>query len=157
MNDIEIINNINNNYNLIKNNQVILQNKKNINNNDINLLLDIKKTLIIENCDNINITIPKITQILIIKSKNVVINYNKPVIGIFISNSKSIKLNENISSTTNITFEFYNSHYINVNNHNNNNIFLIIYCIEIFINNISIFLNFFNSCCLIIDNNITYF
>jgi hypothetical protein len=153
MNDNNIINNINNNYNIIKNNQVILEN---ISNNDFNLLLDIKKTLIIENCENINITIPKITQVLIINCKNIVINYNKPVIGFFISKSKSIKLNENISNDTNITFEFYNSNHINVNNQNDN-IFIIIYCDEISINNKSIFLNFFDSGCFIMNNNITYF
>lgn len=148
-----IINNINNSYNLIKNNQIIIENK---NNNNINLILDVNKTLIIENCENINITITKITQILIINCKNIVINYNKPIIGFFISKSKSIKLNENLSSDTNITFEFYNSHNIDVNNQNDN-IFIIIYCIEISINNKSIFLNFFESCCIIINNNITYF
>ena len=153
MNYNNIINNINNSYNIIKNNQIILEN---INNNDFNLQLDIKKTLIVENCQNINITIPKITQILIINCKNIVINYNKPVIGFFISKSKSIKLNETISNNTNITFEFYNSNNIDVNNQNDN-IFIIIYCDEISINNKSIFLNLFDSCCFIIDNNITYF
>lgn len=153
MNYNNIIDNINNNYNIIKNNQIVLEN---ITNDNFNLLLDIKKTLIIENCENINITIPKITQILIINCKNIIINYNKPVIGFFISKSKSIKLNENMSSATNITFEFYNSNHINVNNQNDN-IFIIIYCDEISINNESILLNIFNSCCFIIDNNITYF
>ena len=103
-----------------------------------------------------NITIPKIIQILIINCKNIVINYNKPVIGFFISKSKYIKLNENTSNDTIITYEFYNSYNIQVNNQNNN-IFIIIFCDEIFINNKAIFLNLFESCCIIIDNNITYF
>ena len=151
----DIIKNINNCYNIIKNNQIILENKSN---DDFNLLLDYNKTLIIENCENITITIPKITQILIINCKNIVINYNKPVIGFFISKSKIIKLNETISNNTDITYEFYNSYNIDVKNQNeNNNIFIIIYCDEIFINKRSIFINFFDSCCLIIDNNITYF
>jgi hypothetical protein len=153
MNYNDIIKNINSSYNIIKKNQIILEN---ISDNNFNLLLDIKKTLIIENCKNINITIPKITQILIINCKNIVINYNKPVIGFFISKSKYIRLNENISNDTNITCEFYNSYDIKVNN-KNNNIFIIIYSDEIFINNKAIFLNFFESCCIIIDNNITYF
>jgi hypothetical protein len=155
MNDTlkNIIKNINNCYNIIKNNQIILENKKNDN---FDLILDYNKTLIIENCENITITLPKITQILIINCKNIVINYNKPVIGFYISKSKSIKLNENISNDTNITYEIYNSQNIDVNNRNNN-VFIIIFCDEIFINNKSIFLNFFDSCCLIIDNNITYF
>jgi hypothetical protein len=153
MNYNDIINNINISFNSIKKNQIIIEN---INNNDYNLLLDTNKTLIIENCQNINITIPKITQILIINCQNIVINYNKPVIGIFISKSKFIKLNENISNNTNITYEFYNSYNIDVNN-KNDNIFIIIYCDEIYINNKSIYLNFFDSCCLIIDNNINYF
>jgi len=148
-----IINNINNSYNIIKNNQIILENKSN---NEFNLVLDTKKTLILENCENINITIPKITQILIINCQNIIINYSKPIIGFFISKSKSIRLNENLSNDTNITYEFYNSHNINVNNQNNN-IFIIIFCNEIYINNKSIFFNFFDSGCLIIDNNITYF
>jgi hypothetical protein len=153
MNYNDIINNINNSYNIIKKNQVILEN---ISNNNFNLLLDNKKTLIIENCENINITIPKIIQILIINCKNIVINYNKPVIGFFISKSKYIKLNENISTDTIITYEFYNSCNIKVNNQNNN-IFIIIFCDEIFINNKAIFLNLFESGCIIIDNNINYF
>ena len=155
MNDTlkNIIKNINNCYNIIKNNQIILENKKNDN---FDLILDYNKTLIIENCENITITLPKITQILIINCKNIVINYNKPVIGFYISKSKSIKLNENISNDTNITYEIYNSQNIDVNNRNNN-VFIIIFCDEIFINNKSIFINFFDSCCLIIDNNITYF
>jgi hypothetical protein len=150
-----IIKNIKTSYNIIKNNQIIIENK----NNDVfNLLLDTNKTLIIENCENITITIPKITQILIINCKNIIINYNKPVIGFFISKSKIIKLNENITNKTDITFEFYNSYNIDVKNQNeNNNIFIIIYCDDIFINNRPIFQNFFDSCCLIIDNNITYF
>jgi hypothetical protein len=150
----DIIKNIKNNYDIVKNNQIILQNLKNYREN-INLLLDIKNTLIIENCDNIIINIPKITQILIIKSKNIIINYVKPIIGIFISKSNNIKLNETFTNNTDITIEFYNSHYININT--NNNIFILIYCIEIIINNISIFLNFFSSCCFIMENNITYF
>jgi len=153
MNYNDIINNINNIYNKIKNNQVILQN---ITNDDFNLLLDTNKTLIIENCENITITISKITQIFIINCKNIVINYNKPIIGFFISKSKIIKLNELITSNTNITYEFYNSHNIEINNQNYN-IFIIIYCNDIIINNNNIFFNFFDSCCLIIDNNITYF
>ena len=150
-----IIKNIKTSYNIIKNNQIIIENK----NNDVfNLLLDTNKTLIIENCENITITIPKITQILIINCKNIIINYNKPVIGFFISKSKIIKLNENITNKTDITFEFYNSYNIDVKNKNeNNNIFIIINCDDIFINNRPIFQNFFDSCCLIIDNNITYF
>jgi hypothetical protein len=100
----------------------------------------------------------KITQILIINCKNIVINYNKPVIGFFISKSKIIKLNENITNNTDITYEFSNSYNIDVNQYyRNNNIFIIIYCDEIFINKRSIFVNFFDSCCLIINNNITYF
>jgi hypothetical protein len=151
----DIIKNINNSYNIIKNNQIILENKSN---DDFNLLLDYNKTLIIENCENITITIPKITQILIINCKNIVINYNKPVIGFFISKSKNIKLNEIITNNTDITYEFFNSYNIDVKNQNgNNNIFIIIYCDEIFINKRSIFINFFDSCCLIIKNNITYF
>ena len=153
----DIIKNINNSYNIIKNNQIILENKRNDN---FDLILDYNKTLIIENCENITITLPKITQILIINCKNIVINYNKPVIGFFISKSKIIKLNENITNNTDITYEFSNSYNIDVNqyyNNNNNNIFIIIYCDEIFINKRSIFINFFDSCCLIIKNNITYF
>lgn len=153
MNYNDIINNINISYNKIKNNQVILEN---ITNNDFNLILDTKKTLIIENCENININIPKITQILIINCKNILVNYIKPIIGFFISKSKKIKLNENFSNNTNITYEFYNSKNIEVNNQNYN-IFIIIYCDDIYINKESIFVNFFDSCCLIIDNNITYF
>ncbi len=151
----DIIKNINNSYNIIKNNQIILENKRNDN---FDLILDCNKTLIIENCENITITIPKITQILIINCNNIVINYNKPVIGFFISKSKIIKLNENITNNTDITYEFSNSYNIDVNQYyNNNNIFIIIYCDEIFINKRSIFINFFDSCCLIINNNITYF
>jgi len=156
MENIDIINNINNNYNLIKKNQIILENQKNINNNNLNVILDIRKTLIIENCENINITIPKINQILIINCKNIIINYNNPVIGFYISKSKLIRLNQNNLCNTNITYEFYNSYNINVNNQNNS-IFIIIYCDQISINNKLIFFNFFDSCCLIIDNNITYF
>jgi len=148
-----IIDNININYNKIKNNQIIIEN---ITNDDLNLSIGMNKTLIIENCENIHINLPKITQIIIINCKNIIINYNKPIIGFFISKSKSIKLYENISNDTNITFEFYNSNHINVINHNNN-IFIIIFCDEISINNKSIFLNFFDSCCLIINDNITYF
>ncbi len=46
-----IFTNINNVYNKIKSNQVILENK---NDDDYNLILDCNKTLIIENCENIN-------------------------------------------------------------------------------------------------------
>ncbi len=148
-----IFTNINNVYNKIKTNQIILENKSNEN---YNLLLDYNKTLIIENCENITITIPKITQIFIINCKNIIINYNKPIIGFFISNSKIIKLNELLSNYTNITFEFYNSNNIDVKNENNN-VFIIIFCDEIYINKRSIFNNFFDSNCIIIDNNITYF
>ena len=87
MNYNDIINNINISYNTIKNNQVILEN---ITNNDFNLPLDIKKTLIIENCENIKINISKITQIIIINCKNILINYNKPIIGFFISKSNRL-------------------------------------------------------------------
>lgn len=150
-----IINNINTVYNKIKTNQIILENKSN---EDFNLLLDYNNTLIIENCENITITIPKITQIFIINCKNIIINYNKPIIGFFISNSKIIKLNEIITNNTDITYEFNNSYNIDVINKNeNNNIFIIIYCDEIFINKRSVFNNFFDSSCLIIDNVITYF
>jgi len=150
-----IINNINNTYNKIKSNQVILENKSNDN---YNLILDCNKTLIIENCENINLTLSKITQILIINCKNIIINYNKPVIGFFISKSKNIKLNEIIANNTDITYEFYNSYNIDVKNENeNNNIFIIINCYEIIINNKSIFFNFFDYGCLVIGNNITYF
>ena len=48
-----IFTNINNIYNKIKSNQVILENK---NDDDYNLILDCNKTLIIENCENINLT-----------------------------------------------------------------------------------------------------
>jgi hypothetical protein len=153
MNYNNIIDNINISYNKIKNNQIVLEN---ITNNEFNLSIDMKKTLIIENCENININIPKITQILIINCKNIIINYDKPIIGFFISKSKSIKLYENLTNDTNITFEFYNSNHINVNNQNDN-IFIIIFCDEISINNKSIFQNFFDSCCLIMNNNINYF
>jgi len=149
-----IFTNINNVYNKIKTNQIILENKSN---EDYNLLLDYNKTLIIENCENINITIPKITQIFIINCKNIIINYNKPIIGFFISNSKIIKLNEIIANNTDITYEFYNSYNIDVKNKNENNIFIIIYCDEIYINKRSIFSNFFDTSCIIINNNITYF
>jgi hypothetical protein len=150
----DVINNINNNYNKIKRNQVIFENK---NNDNFNLQLDSNKTIIIENCENINLTLSKLTQILIINCKNISINYNKPVIGFFISKSKNIKLNEIITNNTDITYEFFNSYNIDVKNKNENNIFIIIDCDKIFINNKSIFLNFFDSCCLVIDNNITYF
>ena len=149
----DIFTNINNVYNKIKTNQIILENK---NNEYFNLLLDCNKTLIIENCENITITIPKIIQIFIINCKNITINYNKPIIGFFISNSKIIKLNELVSNNTDITFEFYNSYNINVKNENND-IFIIIFCDEIYINKRSIFNNFFDSNCIIINNNITYF
>jgi len=149
-----IFTNINNVYNKIKTNQIILENKSN---EDYNLLLDYNKTLIIENCENITITISKITQIFIINCKNIVINYNKPIIGFFISNSKIIKLNEIIANNTDITYEFYNSYNIDVKNENENNIFIIIYCDEICINKRSIFNNFFDTSCIIINNNITYF
>ncbi len=148
-----IFTNINNVYNKIKTNQIILENKSN---DEYNLILDYNKTLIIENCEDISITIPKITQIFIINCKNIIINYNKPIIGFFISNSKIIKLNELLSNNTDITFEFYNSYNINVKNENND-IFIIIFCDEIYINKKSIFNNFFDSNCIIIDNNITYF
>jgi hypothetical protein len=148
-----IFTNINNVYNKIKSNQVILENK---NDDDYNLILDCNKTLIIENCENINLTLSKITQILIINSNNITINYNKPVIGFFISKSKNIKLKEIMTNNTDITYEFYNSYNIDVKNENNN-VFIIINCDEITINKKSIFFNFFDSCCLIIGNNITYF
>jgi hypothetical protein len=154
MNYNDIVNNINNCYNKIKNNQVILEN---ITNKELNFMLDTTKTLIIENCENINITISKLTQIIIINCKNILINYNKPIIGFFISKSKTIQLIEFITNNTDITYEFYNSYNIDIKNKNNNNIFIIIYCDEIYINNKSIFINFFDSSCLIIDNNITYF
>lgn len=153
MNYNDIINNINSSYNTIKNNQVILEN---ITNNDFNLQLETKKTLIIENCKNINITLSKITQIIIINCENILLNYIKPIIGFFITKSKSIKLNEIISNNTNITYEFYNSYNIEVIN-KNYNIFIIIFCDKIIIENETILFNFFDSGCLIIDNNISYF
>ncbi len=61
-----------------------------------------------------------------------------------------------MTNNTDITYEFYNSYNIDVKNENNN-VFIIINCDEITINKKSIFFNFFDSCCLIIGNNITYF
>jgi hypothetical protein len=159
MNDTEIIENINKNYNNVKNNHLFLQNienKKEV----IDLSITSNKTLFIENCNNITINITKITQIFIIKSTNIILNYKKPIIGIYITNSKNIKLNEIISiinTNTDITIELYNSYFIYIKTLNKKNIYIIIYCTDIDINNLSLPLNIFQCCCFICNDNIKYF
>jgi hypothetical protein len=158
MNDNEIIDNINKNYNAVKNNHLFLQNienKKEV----IELSINSNKTLFIENCNNIIINISKITQIYIIKSTNITLNYIKPIIGIYITKSKYIKLHESsiIDIDTDITIELYNSYFIDIITQNKKNIYIIIYCTDININNLSIPLNVFQCCCLIYNDDITYF
>jgi hypothetical protein len=159
MNDSEIIENINKNYNNVKNNHLFLQNienKKEV----IDLSINSNKTLFIENCNNIIINITKITQIFIIKSTNIILNYQKPIIGIYITNSNNIKLNEIISiinTNTDITIELYNSYFIYIITLNKNNIYIIIYCTDIDINNLSLPLNIFQCCCFMCNDIITYF
>lgn len=157
MNDDEIIENINKNYNDVKNNHLFLkniQNKKEV----IELSINSNKTLFIENCNNIIINISKITQIYIIKSTNITLNYIKPIIGIYITKSKYIKLYESSSNIdTDISIELYNSYFIDIKTQNKKNIYIIIYCTDININNLSIPLNIFQCCCLIYNDDITYF
>lgn len=161
MNDSEIIENINKNYNNVKNNHLFLlniENKKEV----IDLSINSNKTLFIENCNNITINITKITQIFIIKSTNIILNYKKPIIGIYITNSNNIKLNETISFIntnidTDITIELYNSYFINIKTQNKKNIYIIIYCTDININNLSLPLNIFQCCCFMYNDIITYF
>lgn len=159
MDDNEIIENINKNYNDVKNNHLFLQNienKKEV----IDLSINLNKTLFIENCNNIIINITKITQIFIIKSTNIIIKYKKPIIGIYITNSNNIKLYENISiidTNTDITIELYNSYFIDIKTLNKKNIYIIIYCTDIDINNLSLPLNMFQCCCFMYNDIITYF
>ncbi len=157
MDDNEIIENINKNYNDVKNNHLVLQNienKKEV----IELSINSNKTLFIENCNNLIINISKITQIYIIKSTNIILNYIKPIIGIYITKSKNIKLHESLSAIdTDITIELYNSYFIDIKTQNKKNIYIIIYCTDININNLSIPLNIFECCCLIYNDDIIYF
>lgn len=159
MNDNEIIENINKNYNDIKNNHYFLQNIKN-KKEVINLSINSNKTLFIENCNDIIINITKITQIFIIKSTNITLNYKKPIIGIYITKSKHIKLYESstiIDTDTDITIELYNSDFIDIKTQNKKNIYIIIYCTDININNLSLPLNIFQCCCLMYNDDITFF
>lgn len=159
MNDTEIIENINKNYCIVKNNNLLLENIKN-KNEVIDLSLNSNKTLLIENCNDIIINITKINQIFIIKSNNIKLNYKKPIIGIFITNSKNVKLHEIVSienTNTDITIELYNSNFINIVTQNKNNIYIILYCNDININNFSLPLNIFQCCCFMYKDNITYF
>ena len=159
MDDNEIIENIYKNYNNVKNNHLFLQNienKKEV----IDLFINSNKTLFIENCNNIIINISKITQIFIIKSTNIILNYIKPIIGIYITKSKHIKLSESstiIDTDTDITIELCNSYFIDIKTQNKKNIYIIIYCTDININNLSLPLNVFQCCCLIYNDNLTYF
>ncbi len=156
MNDTEIIENINKNYCIVKNNNLLLENIKN-KNEVIDLSLNSNKTLLIENCNDIIINITKINQIIIIKSNNIKLNYKKPIIGIFITNSKNIKLNETVSTDTDITIELYNSNFINILTQNKKNIYIILYCNDININNFSLPLNIFQCCCFMYNDIINYF
>jgi hypothetical protein len=159
MNDTEIIENINKNYCIVKNNNLLLENIKN-KNEVIDLSLNSNKTLFIENCNDIIINITKINQIFIIKSNNIKLNYKKPIIGIFITNSNNIKLNEIVTienTNTDITIELYNSNFINILTQNKNNIYIILYCNDIDINNFILPLNIFQCCCFMYNDIITYF
>ena len=159
MNDTEIIENINKNYCIVKNNNLLLENIKN-KNEVIDLSLNSNKTLLIENCNDIIINITKINQIFIIKSNNIKLNYKKPIIGIFITNSNNIKLYETVpieNTNTDITIEIYNSNFINISTQNKNNIYIILYCNDININNFSLPLNIFQCCCFMYNDIITYF
>ncbi len=159
MDDTEIIENINKNYCIVKNNNLLLENIKN-KNEVIDLSLNSNKTLLIENCNDIIINITKINQIFIIKSNNIKLNYKKPIIGIFITNSNNIKLHEIVTienTNTDITIELYNSNFINILTQNKNNIYIILYCNDIDINNYSLPLNIFQSCCFMYNDILTYF
>jgi len=159
MDDTEIIENINKNYCIVKNNNLLLENIKN-KNEVIDLSLNSNKTLLIENCNDIIINITKINQIFIIKSNNIKLNYKKPIIGIFITNSNNIKLHEMVTienTNTDITIELYNSKFINIVTQNKNNIYIILYCNDIDINNFSLPLNIFQCCCFMYNDIITYF